>query len=284
MNLTSPTEIRLLLEELRLAPSKALGQNFLVDRNILDIILDAADIRATDQILEIGPGLGVLTEPLVASAARVIAVEKDKGLYEHLRTHFAAATQLELIHDDALHLDLGHLFTHGINKIVANPPYSIGTRFLVDAFTADMPPDRIVVTVQEEVAARLAAKPNTKDYGLLGILAKAAYDVRIRKAVSMNCFYPRPKVGSAVVCLTRTGAAPLPWKLRKALLHVVKGAFSQRRKQVLNALARPPGQEPRPVPALRTLLAELHIEPGARPEAVTVAQWIRLTQALSRKG
>jgi len=152
------SELRSLLNEMDFHPSRALGQNFLIDGNILDILLDAADVRHRDEILEIGPGLGAVTEALVDSARRVVAVEKDRRLYEHLRERFKDKPKLELICADMLEVDTEALLKTGFNKVVSNLPYSAGSRILINLAMAEAAPERIIVTVQQEVAERLAAQ------------------------------------------------------------------------------------------------------------------------------
>lgn len=270
VNLTHPSEVRELLSQLGLRPRRALGQNFLIDANILRILLRTAELHRDEQVLEVGPGLGVLTEWLVRYAGRVAAVEKDPVLFGFLQQHFAGAPNLELIHADILDVDLAALLAGGITKVVANLPYSIGSRFLVELFQSATPPARIVVTVQREVAERLAAAPGTAAYGLLGILAQTAYAVKIVKDISPTCFLPPPEVRSAIVALDR-----LPYdredrpKNRAAFLTLLQGAFSRRRKQLAPLLKARAG-----------LLPRLGIEPRARPEDLSPEQWVRLSNEL----
>ena len=279
MNPTRPTEVRAALHELGVRPSKALGQNFLIDRNILDILLGAAELSADDVVLEIGPGLGVVTGELLSAARRVVAVEKDGRLSEFLSRAFAGSRKLELIHADALTLDFNRVFA-GVNKVVANLPYSVGSRLLVECFRADTPPALIVVTVQEEVAQRLAAPPDDPARGLLSVWAQLAHAVRLVKRVSSTCFWPAPEVGSAIVSLRRH-ARPLATPDVKALFFdLTRRAFTYRRKQLATVLHRAPPPLRVGADATSPLLHSVQIDPAARPERLSVEDWLRLAGAL----
>ena len=274
MNLTHPSEVRDLLAQLGLRPRRALGQNFLIDANILRILLSAAELHQEDRVLEIGPGLGVVTEWLLRWAGRVVAIEKDPVLYAHLRGRFEGAAHLDLRCGDALDADLEALFADGVNKVVANLPYSIGSRFLVRVLQVRRPPERVVVTVQREVADRLAAAPATKDYGLLGILTQQRYAVRVRKEVSPTCFLPTPEVRSAIVELRRREEDDPPAEALVRRLDLLHRAFSRRRKKLLPLL-----QQALPAESARALCARLGVALEARPENVTPAQWAALAES-----
>lgn len=275
MNLTSPTAVRSLLEELGLEPSRALGQNFLIDRNILDILVEAAEPLAGQTVLEIGPGLGVLTEALLARAARVTAVEKDRRLYEFLRQRHAAEPRLTLIHSDFLDLDAREAAADGTAPVVSNLPYGAGSRILVELARLPMPPPRIVVTVQEEVAARLAAEAGQPERGLLGVWAQWAYSVEPIKRISPNCFWPRPEVTSTIVRLERRDAADMDAPERPQFYALTRLAFSHRRKQLATIFRREPdgGVE-------EATLRAADVDPRARPENLTVAEWRRLARTV----
>ncbi len=165
-----PSEVRRLLAELNVNPSKALGQNFLVDGNVLAIILDIIETAPDDEILEIGPGLGALTEPMARIARRVVAVEKDRRLYAWLENRFSEIANLEFIRGDILRTDHEALLRSGINKVVSNLPYAVGSAILVNFLNADKPPERMILTMQLEVAERLVAIPGDLAFGLLSLL------------------------------------------------------------------------------------------------------------------
>lgn len=265
---TRLSEVRALLERLDFKPSRVLGQNFLVDGNILRIMLDAAELSKSDAVLEVGPGLGVLTGPLVEAAGRVVAIEKDDVLYEHLRVAFGAATALTLLHADALDVDLAGLLADGINKVVANLPYSVGTRVLVELCHAARLPERMVVTVQREVADRMVARPGGKDYGVLSVFAQTDYVVSLHKTIARTCFWPVPQIESAIVLLVKQPRAIAP-KDPPAYRALVKRCFEQRRKQLGSLVREHPAIE------------RAGLNPRQRPETVAVDGWIALANTLS---
>lgn len=269
MRLTSPTEVRGLLQRLDLKPSRTLGQNFLIDGNILGIMLDAASLAREDAVLEIGPGLGVLTGPMLGRAGRVVAVELDARLHAHLAGTLASPN-LVLIHADALDADLPGLLAGGLNKLVSNLPYSVGSRVLVEACQAAARPECMVVTVQLEVADRLGASPGAKDYGLLSIFAQLDYDVRVVKRIARTCFLPPPQVTSAIVKLTRRPSRAVPLRDEALFRRLVKECFSHRRKQ-MGTIVHDAGA-----------LARAGIAPARRPETVSVPEWCALANELER--
>jgi 16S rRNA (adenine1518-N6/adenine1519-N6)-dimethyltransferase len=275
MKLTKPSDVRALLAALDFHPSRVLGQNFLIDLNILNILLDAAALTHRDRVLEVGPGLGVLTEGLLNRAGRVVAVEKDARLFQWLEKRFAAFPSLGILHADILDVDLPALLAQGVNKCVANLPYAVASRFLVNLLGAPCPPERIVVTVQFEVAERFAALPGTHDFGLISVLAQLDYVVSIHKRISPTCFWPPPEVTSAILLLERRLAPLAAVPDRAALLCLLKLCFSKRRKQ-LGTILR--GE----FAGVEQVLAELGIVPSARPENLAPAEWGRLSAALVR--
>jgi 16S rRNA (adenine1518-N6/adenine1519-N6)-dimethyltransferase len=274
MKLTKPSDVRTLLAALDFHPSRVLGQNFLIDANILNILLDAAELTQRDQVLEVGPGLGVLTEGLLHRAGRVCAVEKDGRLFQWLEKKFAAFPSLGILHADILDVDLAALLAQGVNKCVANLPYSVASRFLVDLLNTPLPPERIVVTVQLEVAERFAATPGTHDFGLVSVLAQLAYAVRIHKRISPTCFWPPPEVTSAILMLERRVAPLAVVANRAALLHLLKYCFSKRRKQLGTILREE-------FSTAEKVLGALGIPATTRPEQLSPVEWARLCAALA---
>ncbi len=268
MSPTRPSEVRALLAQLGFKPSRVLGQNFLIDANILRIMLDAADLSPRDAVLEIGPGLGVLTAPLLERAGRVVAIEKDDMLYAHLARTLAPSPTLALLHADALDCDLAGILAGGVNKVVANLPYSVGTRILVELCRAAARPERMAVTVQREVAERMAARPDTGDYGVLSVFVQIDYAVSLHKRIPRTCFFPAPQVESAIVVLARR-PRPAPIHDDAAFYALVKGCFAHRRKQ-LGTLVRND-----------SALARADIDPKRRPETLSLDEWIRLCNALA---
>lgn len=273
-NLTRPSDVRALLAQLNFHPSRVLGQNFLIDRNILTILLATAELVPEDRVVEVGPGLGVLTDALLERVAWVTAIEKDNRLAPYLRKRFAGHPTLTLIHADILDCDLATLFARPGLKLVANLPYAIAARLLVDLVATPHPPARIVVTIQREVADRLGAGPSSKDYGLLSILMQRHYAIRTVKHISPTCFWPVPGVQSSIVCLVvrdtpQGGAAD-----EAGLRHLLRHAFSRRRKTMARSL-RDLVADPRPA------LDAVGIAPTARAEELPPATWPALWRALN---
>ncbi|HMO99184.1 MAG TPA: 16S rRNA (adenine(1518)-N(6)/adenine(1519)-N(6))-dimethyltransferase RsmA [Kiritimatiellia bacterium] len=274
-----PSAVRAWIQDHDFLPSKVLGQNFLIDDNILTIMVEAAAPASEDRILEVGPGLGMLTEPLLERTGGVVAIEKDHRLAEHLREHLADRSGFTLIEADALTVPLDTLCReHRLNKMVANLPYSVGSRILVTCFQQAEGFERLVVTVQREVGERLAAAPDTPDYGLLAIWAQMDYEVRVVKLVSPSCFMPRPQVTSAIVRMVRSGNRRAGLRHAGRFDALIKAAFSRRRKQMGTILqaVRFPGQTVEG----RTALAAAGIDPARRPETLAVEEWIALADGL----
>jgi 16S rRNA (adenine1518-N6/adenine1519-N6)-dimethyltransferase len=264
------TEVRQLLAELDLRPSKALGQNFLIDGNILQIILREADVQRDETVLEIGPGLGMLTEALVDRAKHVVAIERDGRLCEYLRQQFPG---LELVHGDAVKV-LGSRFPvpgSGF-KVVSNLPYSISTPILERLVEGEIKPRRIVVTLQREVAQRLAAQPRTKEYGALTLFTQLHYHCTVAHVVSSRCFYPSPHVESAIVVLDRRD--PRVKLNASAPFHeIVRKGFGQRRKMLKKLLTG--------FAKVEAAFAAAGVAPTARAEELSLDQWVTLANELA---
>jgi 16S rRNA (adenine1518-N6/adenine1519-N6)-dimethyltransferase len=263
---TNPSVIRSLLNDMGHRPNKGLGQNYLIDGNILGIIVDAAQISESDHLLEIGPGLGALTQALVATGAPLTAIEKDPAMAQHIFHTFKC---MELIEQDVLKVDLSELFRNGVNKIVANLPYSVGSRFIVNALEAAPLPEKLVFMVQKEVAERLTAQPGGKAYGPLAIWSQLNYEVKNIKNVSPNCFMPAPKVWSAVVRFEKRKTPLAQVTDYDRFKRLVKTAFTQRRKQIGSNLRKN-------LPEFLPGLEDAGIDPATRPEQITIEQWVAL--------
>ncbi len=270
--LTSPKEVRGLLAQLGHRPNKGLGQNFLIDANILDIIADAADIQPDENVLEIGPGLGALTERIIPKAKSVTCIEKDPTMASYLKSRFTGFT---LIEEDALDVDLDGLFSGGITKVAANLPYSVASRLMVDIAECEHRPERMSLTIQKEVADRLTAPPGNKHYGVLSILTGVYYENRMIKKISPTCFLPPPKVWSAVVKMEQRDVPLVDAQSYPTFKKLVKHCFSQRRKQVGTILKR---MEISPVDEL---LADAGIAHTERPEVIEIERWATLARLLS---
>ena len=246
MNLTSPSQVKAWCIANGFHPNKVLGQNFLVDRNALEAIVDAATLPAGTRVLEIGPGLGVLTEEMLRRGLLVTAVEKDLVLAERLAEALGNPPGLDVRAGDALDL-IKDGSCDGFPALVSNLPYQAGTRILLELVqrigvsrtggaalvAAQDAPETIVVLVQTEVAERLAAGPGSKTRGLAGVWVQLDYDVQLVRAVKASCFWPRPEIGSTVVRLTRhhhNDARTPDWRAR--FRQITKQAFEHRRKQL----------------------------------------------------
>ena len=273
LRLTSPSEVRALLASWDFHPSRVLGQNFLIDRNILGILLDAAELAPSDTVVEPGPGLGVLTQELLRAGVALTAVEKDPRLAAFLRLRFPGHPRFTLLEGDVLRAPLPTLFASPAAKLVSNLPYAVAARLLLEILSLPALPARIVVTVQREVADRMAAAPGTPDYGLLSIRLQRHYAVRTLKTISPTCFWPAPEVRSAISLLVRR-PAPLGGPAPEAdLAALLRHAFSQRRKTLARSL-RPFSPDP------AAALAALSLPPETRPETVPPDLWPPLLAAL----
>ncbi|OUM93478.1 MAG: hypothetical protein BAA04_02025 [Firmicutes bacterium ZCTH02-B6] len=283
--MATPSGVAAVLRHLGLAPRKGLGQNFLVDRNIVAKILEAAALSAADTVLEIGPGLGVLTWELAQAVRSVMAVELDTGLVGWLGQLFAGQPNVHLVHGDALSVDLADLLAAhppapgGSAKVLANLPYYITTPLLMRLLEEELPISLAVVMVQKEVARRLLARPGTKDYGALSVAVQLRAQPEIVATVPPGVFFPPPEVESAVV---RLALRPLPQDAGDAafLAAVVRAAFAQRRKTLRNALQS--GTGPWDKAAVPAALAEAGIDGGRRGETLSVAEFVRLSAVLQR--
>lgn len=272
----TPSATRELLARLGHAPKRFLGQNFLVDGNIVRKSLELADVRPGDAVVEIGPGLGTLTTALLEAGAEVWAVEKDRTLHAHLRAGLGSRfpAQLHLLEGDAVEHPLAGL-PRGDGaaarefKIVANLPYAIATPWL-DAVLEGPLPLRMVLMLQQEAAQRYAAGPGSKSFGAISIFLQAAYDIAPGHKVAAACFHPRPDVESHLLHLRRK---PEPHVFPAAAKAVIRSCFQQRRKQI-GALLRE--RVPAAHAETHRILAAHGLTEQARPEAIPVAAWRQL--------
>jgi 16S rRNA (adenine1518-N6/adenine1519-N6)-dimethyltransferase len=269
------SEMRELLVQRDIQLTKSLGQNFLHDGNQLRRIVGAAELAVTDRVLEIGPGLGPLTEGLLAAAGEVLAIEKDGRLAAFLRERFAQAPNLTLLHDDALaYLQRGPHDWHDW-KLVANLPYSVASPILVELALSPRPPERLVTTLQLEVAKRLMAGADDEDYGVLTLLVQLNFAAREWFKIPAGCFFPAPEVDSACVVLTRRAQPWLTAEQRPVFVKIVKRAFSQRRKMMLKLLKQDWAAD-----TLAAAFGELNISPMERAEKLSLEQFTALTRRL----
>ena len=286
------SEIKQILASGQIQLTKSLGQNFLHDANQLRRIIALADLDAGDKILEIGPGLGPLTELLLPRVSEVLAIEKDRRLVEVLRsktdsTPQAAGLQpegskkhpkavLRLVHADALEYLREHPQDWSKWKVVSNLPYSVASPILVELVQARSGPSRIVVTLQIEVAKRLVAVAGDPDYGVLSLLVQLDYEPKGWFKIPAGCFFPEPEVDSAAVHLERRARALLPIEQRELFARIVKRSFSQRRKMMMKLL-----KEDFASADVQLAFKSLELGSQIRAERVTLQQFAALTTQLA---
>lgn len=259
------------------AAIKRLGQNFLIDPNIVRKIVALAELGSTDQVLEIGPGRGILTEALCNTAGQVTAVEVDPRLHAYLAERQAELTNLTLVLDDALAYPLEHLPVGTI--VVANLPYYISTPLLFKLLEHRARFPRMVLMLQDEVADRLTAKPGGSDYGVLSVMAQYAAEITKSFKVSAQCFRPRPEVGSAVVLLRTKERRELTQGEEAAFGALVKAAFAHRRKTLVNSLRDEGYGQQQTVKALESL----SLSPTVRAETLSLDHFINLTRLMNAR-
>ncbi|HON06764.1 MAG TPA: 16S rRNA (adenine(1518)-N(6)/adenine(1519)-N(6))-dimethyltransferase RsmA [Verrucomicrobiota bacterium] len=261
--------MRSLLAEHNIRLTKSLGQNFLYDVNQIHKIVSSADIQKDDNVLEIGPGLGPLTEHLIPRARLVMAVEKDRRLAELLKQRFADAKNFQLFCDDALEFVKNKNWNDWI--VVSNLPYSVASPILVELSKNEYPPKKLTVTVQLEVAQRIIAKHAEDDYGLLSLFIQLRYLPQGFFKIPASCFFPAPKVDSVCITMTRRDKDLLTNDQRELFYKIIKRAFSQRRKIMMKLLKSD-------FPNIKDALAALNIPTDARGESISLNQYVELAK------
>lgn len=264
---------------------KKFGQNFLIDTHVLDKIINAADITKDDFVLEIGPGIGTMTQYLACAAREVYAVEIDKALIPILEDTLQDYDNVTVLNEDILKVDIRKLAEERNQgkpiKVVANLPYYITTPIIMGLFEEHVPIESITVMVQKEVADRMQVGPGTKDYGALSLAVQYYAQPYIVANVPPNCFMPRPKVGSAVIRLTRHTEAPVKTVDEKLMFRLIRASFNQRRKTLVNSLKNSSelsfGKE-----EIQEAIAACGFSEGVRGEALTLADFAALTNALRK--
>jgi 16S rRNA (adenine1518-N6/adenine1519-N6)-dimethyltransferase len=270
-----PSELLALLQRLGVQPSRKLGQNFLVDDNLLGAIVRAAQPPDGGLVVEVGPGTGMLTRALLAAGSEVIAVELDRRLAAWLRETFAAEPRLHLVEADACRVDYDELTRGRPYVCIANLPYAVSTVVLAKLLAAANRPQRLCVLLQLEMAERLAAAPGSKAYGALTVRVQAVYQVALVRRIPPTVFLPQPEVASALVALTPCAGPAWPAADWAGFSALVQAAFSQRRK-MLGKVLRGHYDADR----VAIALAAAGLTPDIRPERVTVAQFGTLYRAL----
>ncbi|MDO8586639.1 MAG: 16S rRNA (adenine(1518)-N(6)/adenine(1519)-N(6))-dimethyltransferase RsmA [Armatimonadota bacterium] len=283
-NLTSPAVVKSLLQARGLRPKKRLGQSFLVDRNVLNKILDAADLTPPDPVLEIGAGLGVVTRELAARSPHVVAVETDANLISILRETLFGLDNVDIVKEDFLRLDLDRFLEErfGDRKctVVTNLPYYITTPIITTLLEEKQRISRIVLMAQREVAQRLAAPAGSSDYSSITVFVRYACEVEIVAQVSRNVFYPPPDVDSALVRLDVRERPAVEPKDEEMFFRIVRASFGKRRKTLLNALTGSPElglTKTQIEDALRTAA----IDPARRGETLDLPEFARIADAIT---
>jgi 16S rRNA (adenine1518-N6/adenine1519-N6)-dimethyltransferase len=272
----SPLNPAQLLRQHGLRPDKRLGQNFLVDEIHLTRIVQAAEVASTDEVLEVGPGLGALTRHLAAAAHRVVAVELDGALLPPLRQVLEGCENVEIVHGDILEFDPAGHFREPGYLVVANIPYYLTSNLIRHLLESDPKPGRIALTVQREVARRATAAPG--DLSLLALSIQLYGQPRIVHHIPAGAFYPAPKVDSSLLLIDLYDAPELAAEHIDSFFELAKAAFNQKRKTLANSLAAQPGWD-KELASQRLLAAG--IEPRRRPQTLSLQEWGRLV-ALSR--
>ena len=273
---------REVLQRYRFNFQKKYGQNFLIDTRVLDKIIRAAEITEEDCVLEIGPGIGTMTQCLAERAGEVVAVEIDRNLIPILEETLADYRNVTVIHGDILKIEVRELVRERGDrplKVVANLPYYITTPIIMGLFEGHVPLKSITVMVQKEVAARMQASPGTKDYGALSLAVQYYAKPEIVANVPPNCFIPRPGVGSAVIRLDKYEKPPVEVKDEEKLFAVIRASFNQRRKTLANSLENEPRLS---ISKKRTaeILESMGLPPAVRGEALTLEQFAAFSSLL----
>ncbi len=275
-----------ILNKYKFVFQKKFGQNFLIDEHVLGKIIRSAEITEDDFVVEIGPGIGTLTQYLAASAREVAAIEIDDALIPILEDTLSAYDNVTVIHEDVLKVELCKLAEEKNGgkpiKVVANLPYYITTPIIMGLFENHVPVESITIMVQKEVADRMKTGPGSKDYGALSLAVQYYAKPELVANVPPNCFMPRPRVGSAVIRLTRHTEAPVEAEDEKLMFQMIRASFNQRRKTLVNGLGNAPELH---IPKEMTteVLDEMGLSASVRGEALTLAQFAELSNRIWEK-
>lgn len=277
--LGNPQNTIAILNQYQFVFQKKYGQNFLIDTHVLDKIIHAANIDQKDFVVEVGPGIGTMTQYLAHRAGRVIAIEIDKALIPILEDTLSDYDNIMILNEDVLKVDLCQLAEKENGgrpiKIVANLPYYITTPIIMGLFESHVPIESITVMVQKEVADRMRTGPGSKDYGALSLAVQYYAHPELIANVPPNCFMPRPRVGSAVIHLTRHEKPPVEVENENYLFQLIRASFQQRRKTLVNGLSHA-SEIQVPKEAFERALKKLSLSPSIRGEALTLTQFAEL--------
>ena len=282
--LGNPKNTIAVLQKYQFNFQKKFGQNFLIDTGILEEIIEAAQITKDDFVLEIGPGIGTMTQYLCEAARAVVAVEIDTNLIPILKDTLAEYNNVDVLNEDILKVNISKLAEEKNNgkpiKVVANLPYYITTPIIMGLFESHVPIDSITVMVQKEVADRMQTGPGSKDYGALSLAVQYYAKPQIVANVPPNCFMPRPKVGSAVIRLERYAKPPVEVNDEKLMFRIIRASFNQRRKTLVNGLKNSP-EIPFSKEQIEEALGMCGLSLNIRGEALTLEQFAQLANAFS---
>ncbi len=273
--IASPEVVHYICKRFDIKMSKKLGQNFLIKRGIVDEIVHAAELTPGEPVLEVGPGIGTLTQGLAQSGADVTAIELDRRLLEVLDTTLASYDNVRIIHGDVLKLDVPSIMNHKPFKVVANLPYYITTPIIMSLLESKLPIERLVVMVQKEVALRMVAKPGTKDYGALSVAVQYYTEPDIVLDVPPKSFLPAPAVTSSVIRCVLRDKPPVDVIDEKLFFRVVKAGFAQRRKTFSNTMKTTGLSKDR----IEELLAKANIDGQRRGETFTLQEFADVANA-----
>ncbi len=281
--LSNPQKTIEIIQKYEFAFQKKFGQNFLIDDHVLDRIIDAAEVDENDCVVEVGPGIGTLTQRLAARAKQVVAVEIDKELIPILGETLADCPNVKVINNDILKVDLNALveeYNEGRPvRVVANLPYYITTPIIMGLFEKQVPVKSITVMVQKEVADRMQAGPGSKDYGALSLAVQYYSEPSIAAIVPPNCFMPRPKVGSAVIHMECIPQRRVAVQDEKMMFRIIRASFNQRRKTLMNGLNNA-ADLPWSKVEIAQALNKMGLKETIRGEALTLEQFAQLTDVL----
>ena len=284
--LGNPTNTIEVLKKYQFNFQKRYGQNFLIDSHILEKIIEAAEVTKDDCVLEIGPGIGTMTQYLAEHAREVVAVEIDRSLIPILEDTLSAYDNVTVINEDILKVDIAALAKERNGgrpiKVVANLPYYITTPIIMGLFESHVPLSSITIMVQKEVADRMQSGPGTKDYGALSLAVQYYAKPEVMMHVSPGCFIPKPNVGSAVIRLTRYETNPVSVGNEEHLFALIRAAFNQRRKTLVNSLGNA-GNLHVTKQEVTSALETLNLSPTIRGEALTLEQFAALSDLLCKR-
>ncbi|MEI3240945.1 MAG: 16S rRNA (adenine(1518)-N(6)/adenine(1519)-N(6))-dimethyltransferase RsmA [Lachnospiraceae bacterium] len=284
--LVNPQKTIEVIQKNEFAFQKRFGQNFLVDARVLDKIIQSAGVTKEDCVLEVGPGIGTMTQALSEATRQVVAVEIDDHLIPILQETLKECPNVKVIHGDILKTDVKAIadeYNEGCPlHVIANLPYYITTPIIMGLFESGVPLKSITIMVQKEVADRMKAEPGTKDYGALSLAVQYYAEPYLVANVPPNCFIPRPNVGSAVIRLTRHEQPPVQVADEKLMFRLIRAAFNQRRKTLANSLNNSP-ELFFPKEQIQEAIAALDVSPSVRGEALSLEQFAQLANLLSKK-